>query len=371
MLTISFVLFVIAWWAFAHFYLGGPSLQRFDQVINVPENHERHASPNHAGVIAKLQSLSSGNMSGGRKNLLSKARNVMDSMGEDANLENITLLPVNDGAVKGEWLLAPNSDPGKRLLYIHGGAFMLGSPLSHRTITSKYASLLGFSVFAVDYRLLPEHGRLDCLEDCQAAYKYVLDHGPNDQSAVQQLLVSGDSAGGNLALVIAAWARDSKLPAADGVIAIAPATDNTFSSPSLKRNVATDPLLGPSLGKLIKLPRAMLLYYSWFSTRLHPTDSRLSPIHNNLDNLPPMLIHASEAEMLVGDARRYANKASSEGTQVKLATWNHMVHVWHIFEPSLPEAQQAFEHIAKFVQNLPTTRTHRASSQTVADAPHG
>lgn len=367
----GFVLIVIVWWAFARFYLSGPSLQSFDEIINVPENHERHASPDHAGVVTKLQSLSSGNMSGGRRNMVSKMRGLMDSMGEDANLEDITLLAVGDGSVKGEWVLAPNSDPEKRLLYIHGGAFMMGSPLSHRTITSTYASLLGFSVFAVDYRLLPEHGRLDCVEDCQAAYKYVLEHGPHEQSAAQQLLVSGDSAGGNLALVIAAWARDRELPAADGVIAIAPATDNTFSSPSLKRNAATDPLLGPSLGKLMKLPRALLLYYSWISTRLHPTDARLSPIHDNLDNLPPMLIHASEAEMLVGDARRYANKAASQGTSVKLETWNHMVHVWHIFEPSLPEAKQAFEHIAKFVQNLPTTKPNQTTSQAAAQAPQG
>ncbi|MCR9259427.1 MAG: alpha/beta hydrolase [Pseudomonadaceae bacterium] len=354
MMFMSFVLFVLLCWAFAHFYLSGPSLAQYDQTLNVPQNHERRASPEHSDVIKQLQKLTQGSGTGSR---LSRMRAAMDSIGDSADLQDITLTTVNTPDVKGEWVVAENSDPNRRLLYIHGGAFMSGSPLSHRTITTKYARLLGVSVFAVDYRMLPEHGRLDCLADCQDAYRYVLDNGPEQSGAPAQLLVSGDSAGGNLALVVTAWARDQGLRKADGVIAIAPATDNTFSSPTLQKNAGTDPLLGPTLGKMIKLPRAVLLYFSWISTRLHPADTRVSPIHGDLSALPPMLIHASEAEMLLGDARRYTNKANAQGSSVKLETWNHMVHVWHVFEPDLPEAKQAFDHIAKFVENLPATAT--------------
>jgi len=357
MLIASFVLFIVFCWAVAHFYLSGPSLAQFDQTLNVPHNHERHASPAHSDVIEKLQLLSQGTGTGSR---LSRMRAAMDSIGDSADLEDITLTAVNTPNVKGEWVVATNSEPDKRLLYIHGGAFMLGSPLSHRTITTKYARLLGVSVFAVDYRMLPEHGRLDCLADCQDAYRYILENGPEQGGAATQLLISGDSAGGNLALVVTAWARDQGLRKADGVIAIAPATDNTFGSPTLRKNADTDPLLGPTLGKLIRLPRAVLLYFSWFSTRLRPTDTRVSPIHGDLSRLPPMLIQASEAEMLLGDARRYTNKANAQGSTVKLETWNHMVHVWHVFEPDLPEAKQAFEHIARFVENLPATAAEAA-----------
>ncbi|XOV82640.1 MAG: alpha/beta hydrolase [bacterium] len=357
------VLFLVFCWAVARFYLSGPNLAQYDQRLNVPLNHERHASPAHSDVITKLQDFGQGSGGPDKASRLNQMRAAMDSIGDSADLDGITLIPVESASVKGEWVLGEHSDPDKRMLYIHGGAFMLGSPRSHRTITTKYARLLGVSVFAVDYRMLPEHGRLDCLSDCQAAYRYVLDNGPTGAGAATQLLMSGDSAGGNLALVVTAWARDHALRMADGVIAIAPATDNTFGSPTLRRNAATDPLLGPSLGKLVRLPRAALLYFSWFSTRLHPTDSRISPIHGNLHGLPPILIQASEAEMLLGDARRYANKANAQGSTVKLETWNHMIHVWHVFEPELPEAKQAFEHIAKFVQNLPDPVNDSASQQ--------
>ena len=353
MWLILIVLFLATFWAVSRFYLSGPGLTAYDRVLNVPQNHEQRASPPHSDVVEKLQHLSQGSDKSGNGSRLSRMRAAMDSIGEGADLEGITLIAVDKPNLKGEWVLAANSDPDKRLLYIHGGAFMLGSPLSHRTITTKYARMLGVSVFAVDYRMLPEHGRLDCLSDCQEAYRYVLQNGPERAAEATGLLVSGDSAGGNLALAVTAWARDSQLRAADGVIAIAPATDNTFSSPSMRQNAATDPLLGPTLGKLMKLPRAFLLYFSWISTRLNPSDTRISPIHGELHGLPPMLIHASEAEMLVGDARRYTNKAIAQGSAVKLETWNHMVHVWHIFEPELPEAKQAFEHINKFVRNLP------------------
>ncbi len=354
------VLFFVLCWGISRFYLSGPSLSQYDQTLNVPQNHERRASPAHSDVIEQLQALSKGFGASGGGSRLSRMRAAMDSIGERADLEDITLTAVNNPNVKGEWVVAANSDPNKRLLYIHGGAFMLGSPLSHRTITTKYARLLGVSVFAVDYRMLPEHSRLDCLADCQAAYRYIVDNGPEQVGAATQFLVSGDSAGGNLALVVTAWARDNQLRMADAVIAIAPATDNTFGSPTMRTNAATDPLLGPTLGKLVKLPRAMLLFFSWFSTRLHPTDTRISPIHGDLQGLPPMLIQASEAEMLLGDARRYANKANTQGSTVKLETWNHMVHVWHVFEPDLPEAKQAFEHIAKFVDSLPITAIEAA-----------
>ena len=347
------VLFFVLCWAFSRFYLGGPSLAQYDQTLNVPQNHERHASPAHSDVIKQLQALSQGSGASGGSSRLNRMRAAMDSIGDRADLEDITLTAVDTPDIKGEWVVADNSDPDKRLLYIHGGAFMLGSPLSHRTITTKYARLLGVSVFAVDYRMLPENSRLDCLTDCQAAYRYIADNSPEQSGAATQLLVSGDSAGGNLALVVTAWARDQQLRKADAVIAIAPATDNTFGSPTLRINADTDPLLGPTLGKMVKLPRTMLLFFSWVSTRLRPTDTRMSPIHGDLHGLPPMLIQASEAEMLVGDARRYSNKANAQGSMVKLETWNHMVHVWHVFEPDLPEAKQAFEHIARFVESLP------------------
>jgi len=108
-------------------------------------------------------------------------------------------------------------------------------------------------------------------------------------------------------------------------------------------------MLGPLFGKLAKVPRTLLLLVGWIQTRINPSDPLVSPVYGDLSNLPPVLVHASEVEMLRDDSRRYVNRARAAGSPVKLQTWNHMVHVWHIFNPELPEARDALEEIRKFL----------------------
>jgi acetyl esterase/lipase len=246
-------------------------------------------------------------------------------------------------------VLARDSDPARRVLYIHGGAFSMGSPLSHRALTTAFARLARASVLAIDYRLLPENRRLDCLDDCARAYRWILDNGPDGPGTLRCLVVAGDSAGGNLALATAALARDERLRSPDAVIALSPATDATLSSPSLRANLATDPMLGPQFGDMVSLPRALLLWIGWFMNRVRPCDPRVSPVYGDLSRLPPTLVQASEAEMLLDDARRYVARARAAGSPVHLQTWPYMVHVWQIFHPLLEEGREALEKIAQFI----------------------
>jgi len=76
----------------------------------------------------------------------------------------------------------------------------------------------------------------------------------------------------------------------------------------------------------------------------------VSPVFGDLSGLPPVLVQVSEAEMMLGDARRYVNKARATGSHAELETWPDMLHVWHLFEPILPEAGEAFERIGQFVE---------------------
>lgn len=348
----ALILCILAW-AFAHAHLQGEDHSHLDLYHGTPINQDVEPSRAHHDVVALLRNMRQGEPKGISKNRLAHMRERIDAIGDTANLDNITLTPIEthiDGhPITGEWICADNSDPHERLLYIHGGAFMLGSPKSHRTITTKLARSLNLSVFSLDYRMLPENKRMDCVEDCQAAYRWLMMNGPDGSAPAKHLYIAGDSAGGNLALVLSAWARDTDIQMPTAVIAMAPATDATLSSPTLTQNQATDPMLGPSLGMMLKLPRTLILWLAWVGSRRKPTDTAISPLHHRLDNLPPTLIHASEHEMLFGDARRYFNKARAAGSPVSLVTWLHMVHVWHVFEPNLPEAQQAFEHITEFV----------------------
>lgn len=352
-IIVALLILIVLAWAYGHFILRGDDLSHLDHALNIPVNHEAEApSKEHRDVVSLIANLRTDIDGGARRGMLEGLRAAMDNMGDRADLNGITIKPVADDNLKGEWVIAPHADPQRRMLYIHGGAFMVGSPKSHRTITTKLSRTLGICVFAVDYRLMPEHKRLHGLHDCEAAYRWLLAQGPDGPADARQILVAGDSAGGNLALVISAWTKQAGIVRPDGVIAIAPATDSTLSSPTLRQNISTDPMLGPALGRLVKLPRALLAWLAWLGSRVRPTDPRVSPLHGDLADLPPTLIHASESEMLLGDARRYANKAKQAGSPVTFATWRHMVHVWHVFEPSLPEAKHAFEHIAEFVDSL-------------------
>ena len=350
---ILLALTVLAFWAVARFYLQGEDLFRYDrpwaQPVGSMENGQREPSAEHHEVLELLKDLQSAGNTGSRAERLTRMRAAMDAMGEGADLTGITISSVTANGVPCEWVVAENSKPHHRLLYLHGGAFTMGSPLSHRAITSKYARMAGVSVLAVDYRLMPENRRIDCLTDCESAYRWILENGPEGPAPAEVLFVSGDSAGGNLTLAVIARARDEGLRPADGAIALSPATDATFASPSLIGNVATDHMLGPMFGRITKLPRVLLLWFAWLSNRVHPCDPRISPLRGDLSNLPPTLIHASEVEMLLDDARRYVARATEAGSEATLETWHHMLHVWHVFEPQLPEAREAFEHIHRFM----------------------
>ncbi len=264
-------------------------------------------------------------------------------------------IPAPHGEITGEWVTSKKrgrkSDPDKRILYIHGGAFTVGSHLSHRPLTSKLAELTGASVCAINYRLMPENKRMAGIEDCRTAYKWILENGPDGPFSAKKLAVMGDSAGGNLSLSIIQWARDEGLRAADAVVPLSPSTDSTGSGPSIRTNMASDHMLRPLLGHLLGLPSLVLLWGSWKNMGISPSSPLVSPIYGDLSNLPPTLIQASSSEILYDDARRYGVKARRAGSDVKLQTWSHMPHVWQIFDTILPEANDAMVEISGFLKS--------------------
>lgn len=355
-LTLTVILLILIVWFVTESQLRGSDLSHHDGPKIAPINGDTPPSSAHHDAVKKIQELFSGG--GGMPSegsQLEKARRAMDNMADSADLSDITIIPTTAEGVAAEWVLAPHSDPNRRLLYIHGGAFAAGSPRSHRAITTAFARRLGFSVLAIDYRLRPEHPIKACMEDCRRAYRWLFVNGPNCWHPVETLCVAGDSAGGNLTLTTAAWARDQGIRLPDAVVALSPTTDASFASPSMRDNIDTDPLLGPILRRVVTAPEMLLLWFGWLSLRMSPSSPQISPVYGELDGLPPTLIQASEAEMLRDDAYRYFYKAKAASSPVTLQTWEHMLHVWHMFEPTVPEAQQAFDHIESFLASvLPT-----------------
>lgn len=269
-------------------------------------------------------------------------------------------VPVDCDGVPGEWVIPPGADPHRRTLYLHGGGFIIGSPLSHRTLTTRFAALTGGVVLAIDYRLMPEHPRRASIEDSRRAWRWLTANGPAGAQAADRLFVAGDSAGGNLALALIAWLRNERrrdpaspgLRQADAAVALSPLTDSCLVAPSLRRHRRSDVMLGPMLGKIVRLPRWLLIASTRAATGIDPRLPLLSPLRDDLSGLPPVLLQASEAEMLVDDARRYAYRARAAGSPVRLQTWRHPVHAWPIFNPELPEANEALAQIGRFLTEV-------------------
>ena len=208
---------------------------------------------------------------------------------------------------------------------------------------------------AINYRKIPENTRLDAVADSHHAYQWLLQNGPDGPGFKDGIVVGGDSAGANLALGLANWSsREAEIPAPRMVVAIAPPTDGTLAAPTFRSNLESDVVLRGLLRPFLKLPRFLLLTYVWLANRALPIDRRLSPLHDNLSNLPPTLIHASTIETLYGDAVRFANKAKAQGSPVKIQAWEGQLHDWHLFHPKLRSANHAWEEIDNFIAQYDT-----------------
>jgi monoterpene epsilon-lactone hydrolase len=336
-------------WTVAAFHLRGSDLSAFDRPTG-----ERFSSGDAPGAEIQAVVASLGGVDAALKAVpFSQRKAALRKYVDEifaARVLHVSITPVDCGGVPGEWVQAPGADPSRRTLFIHGGAFMFGSPKSHRTLSARFAELTGGAVLAIDYRLMPEHPRRAGIDDCRSAYRWMLEHGPGVAAAPSAVFVAGDSAGGNLTLSLLNWVRDQGLRAPDAAVALSPLTDATLSSPSMRTTVESDKMLGPLFGKMARVPQVLLLWFGWWQARINPSDPVISPLRGDLSRLPPVLVQASEVEMLFDDCRRYVNRAQAAGSPVRLQQWNHMVHVWQIFNPELPEANQALAEIGKFLE---------------------
>ena len=344
-----FIVFVLIFFAFSFIYLRGENLSYLDtHDYPLPEGEP---SDEHHQVVASLTDMISVIKTGPRRGRLRSLRAYLDGMSDGKVFES-RFLPVDTESVKGEWVLAPGASSSRRILYIHGGAWVAGSPKSHRTVTSRLSRVANAAVFSLNYRLMPENRRRDGIDDCRNAYRWILSNGPEGVEDIDFVVVAGDSAGGNLALSLIAWVRDQRLRDPDAALAFSPAVDSAMMSPSLSINVASDPMLGPQLGFLTRVPKIVLWWLSWAASRIRPGDAIVSPLRGDLSGLPPVLIQVSEAEMLFDDTRRYVAKAQAAGSPVEMQHWPFMVHVWQIFTPELPEAGAAYDNITEFLNSV-------------------
>jgi len=237
-------------------------------------------------------------------------------------------------------------------VFFHGGAFLFGSAQGHRKFSDQLSRISNSAVLSVNYRMLPRFARCVGINDAQKAYLWALENGPDGKEDASFIMVSGDSAGGNLASMISSWSHKNAPRKPDCMACFSPSLDQTFASPLLKENQHSDPILGSGLGMLIRLPKTIRLWFLFLGMRCNPANPLVSPVFANLSILPPTLIHASSTEMLLGEAIRYTNKARAQGANVRLQVWEDQIHDWHLFNMGSGSADVAWNEVAKFISEI-------------------
>jgi phosphinothricin tripeptide acetyl hydrolase len=250
----------------------------------------------------------------------------------DVKVEHVTA-----PTAPAEWLRPPAADPGRVVLYLHGGGYVIGSPRSHRHLAAAIAGAARASALLLDYRLAPEHPYPAAVEDATSAYRWLLDQAV----APGRIVIAGDSAGGGLTVAALLALREARVPLPAAGVCISPWVDLTCGADTYRTKAAVDPIV--TRAGVAQMAQAYL-------GATPPRSPLASPLFADLRGLPPLLIHVGSEEVLLDDARQLAERARAAGVETSLEVYERMIHVWHWFLPMLDEAQSAVEAIGRFVR---------------------
>jgi salicylate hydroxylase len=225
---------------------------------------------------------------------------------------------------------------GPLLLHLHGGGFVLGCARSAVGLAGRLAEAVGGTALVVDYRLSPEHAYPAALEDALTAYRFLLADQGGDP---RRITVSGEDAGGGLAISLACSLRDAGEPLPAAIYTVSPFCDLTLTTPSI--DTAADPWLNRDL---------LTHFAASYIQATDPTDPLVTPLHADLGGLPPLLIQAAEGEALADQARQLAAKARQDGVEVDLTLVPDTVHSFVLFD-FLPETTTALEQLETHVRD--------------------
>jgi salicylate hydroxylase len=250
--------------------------------------------------------------------------------------DNVEAVEDELGDVKAWRVAAKDAARGNVVLHFHGGGYLIGSAKGSLEYAGRLAAAVNGVCYTAEYRLAPEHPYPAAIDDAVCAYRALLARGIPASS----ILVSGESAGGGLAvaLVLALRTAGDPLPAA--ILAVAPFSDLTVSGPSVRAFNGDDPAANRDLLKFMGA--------SYFQGH-EPTDPLVSPLYGDLTGLPPLFVTASQGEVLLSDTTRLAERAEKAGVDVTLRLVEDSVHVYTIF-PFLPETQSTMAEVANWAQ---------------------
>jgi monoterpene epsilon-lactone hydrolase len=239
------------------------------------------------------------------------------------------------GGVPGEWVSGRGpASPHRVILYLHGGAYCVGSPLTHRALTGNLALAVEARVFVADYRLAPEHPFPAALDDAVAAYEGLLANGhePSD------LVIAGDSAGGGLTAATALRLRELGRPLPSALVLFSPWTDLSLAE------------LGPEPPGEPMITRPWVAECAGFYLRGHdPHDPLASPVFGHLSGLPATLVQVGSDEVLLPDSQRLHARLRDGGVDSTLSVYPGRWHVFQTHAGMLADADLALAEVGRFL----------------------
>ena len=237
-----------------------------------------------------------------------------DIMERVAVPEGVTFEAATVGGISGWWAKPARAHKGAAIIHIHGGWFTWGTAKAFRNFVGHIALSAGTDAFIPDYRLAPEHPFPAAVRDLEACYRGLVDQG------ITKIALTGDSAGGNLALVLLSTAsaeasRDAVAPV--GAVVFSPITDLALTGETYDTRAEADLYFTKS--------QAAALVRSYLGAT-DPKNPLASPLYADLTGLPPIRVHVGDDEVLLDDSRRYVERAVAAGVDAKLDIWMGMPH---------------------------------------------
>src|SRR5712691_7796913 len=267
-----------------------------------------------------------------------EARKFYDALLEGVSpRHDVTFESATVGGVPGVWVRPASSRSGEAILHVHGGWFVSGTATAYRHLVGHIAARAGTKAFVPDYRLAPEHPFPAAVDDVLATYRGM------DDSGIRRIAITGDSAGGNLALVLASCVAGKEVSAKAvlvGAAAMSPVTDLTLSGASYETRADADPYFTKQ--------QVAELVHSYLGSA-DANDPLASPLQGRFSGLPPIRIHVGDDEVLLDDSRRYVERAIAASVDAGLDVWTGMPHGFPAIIGPIKASAQALDAVGLFL----------------------
>lgn len=247
------------------------------------------------------------------------------------------IVPLDACGVHALRITAPDAQADRLILHFHSGGYVMGSSSAYRNFAYRLSTASGATVIVPDYRLAPEHPYPAAVEDAVAAY-----HWCRRQWSPTNMIISGDSAGGGLAMAALLALRDAGVPLPAAGMAISPLLDLAGEGASMQSNATSDPLIDRKM--VVEMGK---VYIGDIDPHQHPL---ASPLWGEHHGLPPLLLLASASEVLKDDVVRFAASVNHCGGNATVSLSDGMVHIWTLF-PFLTEASHSMRLLGQFARD--------------------